>query len=243
MICYWIGSSFNAIPDEIKGYLSSKFEIVDCGNDFSAITQKNVTFAIFCLKKENESIFNICIQVCKNLDIKLITLISNGHRPSNKQTELIYNQIDINKSNAKKDLSITLKQLFEKPEFNKNLTFETYLKQSLFESGSKIDIYRILDFIDANIEQSIKEADVAKTYGYSAPYFSKIFKKTVGISFRDYVTSKRIKKAKSLLVESPDEKTASIAYQCGYNDVSYFSRIFKKKTGLTPIEYRKSHQH
>ncbi|WP_375752957.1 helix-turn-helix domain-containing protein [Vibrio sp. HN007] len=241
MICYWIGSSFNNISTELKSYLSAKFEVIDCGDDFSAITQKSVTFAIFCLKKENEDIFNICIKVCQNLDIKLITLISDDSEINAKQKEIIYNQIDIRKKDAVENLTLTLNELFEISDFNKKLTFETFLKQSLYESGSKIDIYRIMEYIDGNLEQPIKEGEIAKSYGYSVPYFSKIFKKHVGISFRDYVTSKRIKKAKTLLVQSVDEKTATIAYQCGYADVSYFSRIFKKKTGLTPIEYRKSH--
>jgi AraC-like DNA-binding protein len=56
--------------------------------------------------------------------------------------------------------------------------------------------------------------------------------------FRDYITEKRISLAKKMLTEEDSMKIAYIAYQCGYRDVSYFSRIFKKKTGLSPASYR-----
>jgi AraC-like DNA-binding protein len=73
---------------------------------------------------------------------------------------------------------------------------------------------------------------------YSSGYFSKYFHKRVGISFQDYVIEKRIELAKELLQRNQEMKISSVAFRCGYNDVSYFSRIFKKRTGKTPQQYK-----
>ena len=69
-------------------------------------------------------------------------------------------------------------------------------------------------------------------------YLSNLFKKETGISFSDYVNLQRIKKAQELLTET-HLRTYQIAQQVGFQDESYFSRVFKKIVGMRPGEYRK----
>ena len=57
----------------------------------------------------------------------------------------------------------------------------------------------------------------------------------------DYVNIKRIEKSLGLL-KNTDDTVLSVAAECGYNNTANFNRIFKKITGLTPAEYRKSLQ-
>ena len=103
------------------------------------------------------------------------------------------------------------------------------------------DLVEILRYIDKNLSRTIREEDIAEYCHYSVTYFSKFFHKSIGVSFRDYLTLKRISLAKQLLSEQRKDKISFIAFQCGYNDVSYFSRIFKKKTGFSPAIYRQLH--
>ena len=63
------------------------------------------------------------------------------------------------------------------------------------------------------------------------------FKKTVGVSPMRYLINYRIEKAGVLLL-STTSKSCDIAIQCGFNDFSYFTKLFHKKKGKTPIEYR-----
>ncbi|RQW63031.1 AraC family transcriptional regulator [Vibrio viridaestus] len=100
-------------------------------------------------------------------------------------------------------------------------------------------ILSLLYTIETQIEHELREDQIAEKYGYSVAYFSRTFHHLLGISFRDYLCRKRIALAKRLLIEQPNTKIAIVALQCGYKDLSYFNRIFKKKVGTSPGEYKK----
>lgn len=72
----------------------------------------------------------------------------------------------------------------------------------------------------------------------SGNYLSDLLKKETGYSIKDHVNNFIIEKAKTLLL-SESETVSGIAYSLGFNYPHYFNRLFKSKTGLTPIEYRK----
>jgi two-component system response regulator YesN len=87
----------------------------------------------------------------------------------------------------------------------------------------------------ANAELSLNE--VAARANLSASHFSAVFSQETGQTFKEYLTEVRIKKAKELL-RMTALRSAEIAYQVGYNDPHYFSSVFKKHTGLSPMEFR-----
>ncbi len=87
----------------------------------------------------------------------------------------------------------------------------------------------------ANPELSLIE--VAAQVCLSASHFSVIFGQEAGRTFKEYLTEVRINKAKELL-RMTSLRSADVAYQVGYNDPHYFSSVFKKNTGLTPMEFR-----
>lgn len=72
----------------------------------------------------------------------------------------------------------------------------------------------------------------------NASYFSAQFKRAFGVNFVDYLTDLRINAAKELL-QDPFHATAEVAGMVGYESPNYFARAFKKKTGMTPTEYRR----
>jgi AraC-like DNA-binding protein len=88
---------------------------------------------------------------------------------------------------------------------------------------------------NVNIESLATELHV----GYS--YFRQMFRKYTGISPTQYHLSLRIQKAKDLLV-STEQSFKEIAIDLGFESYFYFSRIFKDKTGKSPMEFRKEHQ-
>ena len=79
--------------------------------------------------------------------------------------------------------------------------------------------------------------EVAAQANLSYSHFSVVFSQETGQTFKEYLTEIRINKAKELL-RMTALRSADIAYQVGYNDPHYFSSVFKKNTGLSPIEFR-----
>ena len=79
--------------------------------------------------------------------------------------------------------------------------------------------------------------EVAAQANLSASHFSAVFSQETHQTFKEYLTWMRITKAKELL-RMTTLRSADIAYQVGYNDPHYFSSVFKRNTGLSPIEFR-----
>lgn len=95
------------------------------------------------------------------------------------------------------------------------------------------------EYIDKNFEKELSLEQMAQMFHISPNYFSGLFRLSVGQSFMEYIIEKRIEKAKQLLGQE-DIRSFEVGEKVGYDNPYYFSRIFKKYTGLTPSEYRAS---
>ncbi len=93
------------------------------------------------------------------------------------------------------------------------------------------------DYIKENYNKEITLDDVSKKIAISPYYFSKLFKKTEGKNFIDYLTTLRLEKAKELL-SNGTYSIKEISREVGYPDPNYFSRTFKKNIGVPPTDYR-----
>ncbi len=101
-------------------------------------------------------------------------------------------------------------------------------------------IEEALHYITIHLHEKVTLEKVAEAVGLSACHLSRIFKKEVGTSMVDYVQKERVEAAKHMLVNS-DETLAAISQYLYFSTQSYFIRIFKKYTGVTPGQYRRSH--
>lgn len=100
-------------------------------------------------------------------------------------------------------------------------------------------ISRVRKYIQHNFTSYDLSLDsVADILGINPSYLSSLFKKCTGVNFIDYISDLRIALAKELL-EDPLRSAGEIAERAGYESASYFTRAFKKKTGMTPTEYRR----
>ncbi|MCC8082529.1 MAG: PocR ligand-binding domain-containing protein [Lachnospiraceae bacterium] len=99
-------------------------------------------------------------------------------------------------------------------------------------------IREAMNYIAANFSSSLTLEEVAKHVHLNPSYFSRLFKQSLGASFKEYLTQIRIEEAKRLL-DHTEYSILDIAIAVGFDNQSYFTSVFKKKTGLTPGQYRK----
>lgn len=94
----------------------------------------------------------------------------------------------------------------------------------------------ILIYIDNHYDTATLE-NIAATFHFHPSYLSKIIKDNTGLTFTDILQYTRLKQA-AILLKNTDLSITNIAHQVGYNNISFFYKIFQKKYGLTPAEYR-----
>lgn len=93
-------------------------------------------------------------------------------------------------------------------------------------------------YIDGNFaDEHISLNRVAKEVNISANYLSAVFSQEMGITFVEYLTTRRMERAKDLL-RNTDKRSGEVAAEVGYKDPHYFSFLFKKTQGCTPRDYR-----
>ena len=122
----------------------------------------------------------------------------------------------------------------------KNFLLEQFaILQNSQERRYSRDILKAFDFIKNNYAlENLSAQNVAEHIGFSVNHFSRLFKKETGDTFINYLTSFRIQKACDFLRKS-EKKMYEIAESVGYSSPQYFSQVFYKYTGLTPMEYKK----
>jgi len=102
-------------------------------------------------------------------------------------------------------------------------------------------VQKTIDYVGANLEKPLTVEDIARHVQLSRTQLSTLFKDHTGSTLINWREERRIAKASQLLTQSA-LKIQQIAVQVGYEDPLYFSRTFAKLAGMSPREYRKSHQ-
>ncbi|WP_298393651.1 AraC family transcriptional regulator [Flavobacterium sp.] len=104
---------------------------------------------------------------------------------------------------------------------------------------NEIRLNKVCQFIQSNFSSKISLKEVADLIYITESNFCKFFKKATGKTYSDYLNELRINEACRLLIQT--EKTISqISFECGFETISYFNRVFNAKKGCTPSNYRKS---
>lgn len=167
-----------------------------------------------------------------DLCAKITYLISIAVRNDEKSLEIIFGD---NKSIFEKISKLESIQDIEDWLRKIEKGIYSYLLSQSKEQNNKL-ISMAKKIIKDNIGKVISLQDVAFKLNISSGYLSTMFKQSTGVSFIDYVTEVKIGEAKRLLRGS-NYKIYEIAQMTGYENAYYFSKVFKKVTGMTPKEF------
>lgn len=126
--------------------------------------------------------------------------------------------------------------LFDKA---KVLSSSSYARTESFSTDSRIQ--KIQRYINDNYSQVIKLATLAGIVGMTPESFSRFFHLSTGKTVSDYILDVRIGAAMRRIVDS-DDFISEICYNCGFNNISNFNRLFKKKKGCSPKEFRENYK-
>ena len=100
-------------------------------------------------------------------------------------------------------------------------------------------IQKVTTQIESDLSSDLSLNNLASIFGVNPSYLSSLFKKETGVTLTEYVNKKRVERAKELLL-STNLQIQNISQRCGILDVNYFTKTFKKHTGLTPKKYREN---
>ena len=100
-------------------------------------------------------------------------------------------------------------------------------------------VYKVIEYIKANFQRRMTLEQIAASTYLSKTYLSSLFKKETGYSISEYINIVRIERSKSLLLEE-NISIIDIANLCGFEDQSYFTKVFKHIVGITPKKYREN---
>lgn len=98
---------------------------------------------------------------------------------------------------------------------------------------------KVFEYVEAHYEREISLEEIARVANFSTYHFARFFREATGMTFGQYLSNFRIKKAEWHLANS-DESITQLAFKSGFNSVKTFNRVFKSLKGCSPSQYKKS---
>jgi AraC-like DNA-binding protein len=120
------------------------------------------------------------------------------------------------------------------------LSDATFSNAELSYNSRRID--SAFEYMNQNFQKSITLNEISKLVNMTDVSFSRFFKTRTGITFIDSLLELRLGHASRLLIDTT-QSVAEVAYNCGFNNISNFNRLFKKKKGCTPKEFRENYSY
>jgi AraC-like DNA-binding protein len=110
------------------------------------------------------------------------------------------------------------------------------------QSYSSRRVEKVIEYMNINFDKQVQLADAAKITNMTEVSFSRFFKSHTGVSFIDNLLEIRLGHASRLLIDT-NQPVSEVAYNCGFNNISNFNRLFKKKKGCTPKEFKENYSY
>ena len=109
-------------------------------------------------------------------------------------------------------------------------------EKNIFDFNPLIE--NIKNYIEENFNFDFAVSEISKVFNYNEKYLGKVFKAKTGYTIKEYINYRRVDMAKDML-KATNLSVIEISLKVGFNNVTYFNKIFKRLTNLTPMEYRR----
>jgi two-component system response regulator YesN len=169
----------------------------------------------------------------RNRILEIIVLTAHAMHIDNANHMRFYNYLELADELKEYDGTRLIEWTYEK-----FISITGYVKPHNSIDYSNRIVQTTREYLENHYSKDISLEEVAAQVNISPQYFSKLIKKTTGFNFIDWLSTLRVKKAKELLSD-PNLTVKEVCFMVGYKDPNYFSRIFKKRIGITPSEYIK----
>ncbi len=183
---------------------------------------------------------DMCVPVCKD-GVALGYLIMGRMRTSEEPSAALLSLFSVPEQAQKLYRALPL-YTKERAAAVVNLAtiLVTYiLSENLILAKKSAEAARLIAYIEQNLSAPLRAEDLCRDMHLSKTTLYRLFADHIGCSVNQYVTARRIEQAKELLASS-SLSVGEIAERIGFENCTYFCRLFKKKTGLPPLRYRKN---
>jgi AraC-like DNA-binding protein len=234
----------------VRRVVGSSMEEID--NLELVLVGPNIPHAWFTYKCKSENIFEVTIQFHRDLFDEVFlkrnqlnfirTLFERSLKGVSFSRRTIERVAPRLKAMAEKEgfdsvleLMAVLHDLSLSPD-SRTLSDEvTYNTELIYNDSQRVE--KVVDFINEHFSRTIRLAEAAELVDMAETAFSRFFKAKTGITFVDYLNDIRIGHASRLLIDTKGP-VAEIAQECGFTSLTNFNRIFKKRKGLVPKDFR-----
>ncbi len=229
------------IPDLITHYLD--LDQLSMDNSFDHLdAEKHLVEAIRLRKTEAYDFFGIIMEWIRPLNDevkrnKILELLVLANHTMNLDSQADAKLVNYT-SYLKQLMELSGDQIIEFA-FQCFIYVTSYVKPQTSIDYTNHIVKATREYLENHYTEDISLEDMASQVNISPQYFSKLIKKTTGFNFIDWLSMLRVKKAKELLTDS-SLTVKEVCFMVGYKDPNYFSRIFKKRIGITPSEYVKT---
>lgn len=175
-------------------------------------------------------------QECKSID-ELVIKSASGLSFNKIGVDLLFNRIQQLPSRKGADRITELLSILNDLSHRKSKPLSSIYFQPLLGTRHEKRINKVCQFIQKNSNEHLSLKKVAALIDLSESAFCKFFKRLTGKTYSDYVNEVRIGKACELILNT-DKTIAEVAYASGFESLTYFNRVFLRKKGLRPRQYR-----
>lgn len=135
--------------------------------------------------------------------------------------------------------SVVYRNIHEFIRWTEKITSEIAVLISEQNSSASM-IHSLVNYIHEHLDENLSRSKLTQIVHLHPDYLSAVFHQKMGISLSEYVNEARLEKARKLLLTT-NLSVSQVAIQAGFPNISYFSKLFREREGITPLQYRKKH--